>query len=1013
MRPLCGWCVLSLGLLSVGILGAADDPKPGMPPSGPQSPRDELATLRVPKGFRVELVAAEPDVVDPVAIAFDEEGRLFVAEMRGYPNAGLGTDPKEGPINSGKIKLLENPDEKGMYRKVTTFAEGLRFPTSVMPWKGGLLVTVAPDLIYLEDTDGDGKADRKRILYTGFGNTNIQGMVNGLQWGLDNWVYANGGTNPSSAHSEEKKDAAALELRGRGVRFHPDEPGSMEPTSGGGQHGLCADDWQHWFTATNSQHLRQIVLPDHYLRRNPHLPVPAVTLDIPDGVDGHGAVCKVNRISPFEAWRVERTTMRKDGPDSKRFPPTELFPGGFITSACSPLVYTADLFPEAYRGNSFVCEPANNLVHRDLLVSKGAIFSARRADADCEFLASTDIWFRPVNLTLGPDGAIYVVDFYREVIETPLSLPEDMKKKLPLHSQGKGRIWRIVPEGAPAFKKPALRGAKTEELVQHLSDPNPWWRMTAQRLLVERQDKNAVRLLEKLAREGKTPQSRAHALWALAGQLPAEKYPVDLVEKALTDPSPEVREQALRIAEQLLLFSLPLEKGVAKLAGDDSPRVRFQAALTLGGSPGPQVAGALAKILRQDVDDPWTQSAVFSSATRDTPELLETLAHDRDFVGKLTPARTQALTRLAIMIGARGDDAEVGRTLKILAEGKELSGWQAAVLEGLGQGQQLAGRSLRKLWLDPPANLKGDVEQVQGFFKAAAATAHDEKRPIAERLDGLRLLGFGPFAIAEGPLQELLAPASPGELQRGAVRALALQEDARVGEILLSQWNSQGPEVRAEVLEALFARADRLRTLLDSIEQKKVLAAQLPLARVEQLRNHKDAELRKRALALLATRAAPARQKVIDEYKPALELKAEATRGKVVFKNVCSVCHRLEDEGKQVGPDLLAALRNKTPDALLIDILDPSREVDPRYVNYIIETKSGKVVTGIIVTEGPTSITLRRANGEQDEVLRSEIPKDGILATGKSLMPEELEKQLKAQELADVIAYLQSVAAPK
>src|SRR5689334_18606349 len=333
--------------LSLTIL-AATDRAPGTPPVGPLSPREELATFRVPKGFRVELVAAEPQVVDPVAMAFDEEGRLFVAEMRGYPNEGIA----EGDITSGKVKLLEDRDGDGVYETATVFAAGLRFPTSVMPWKGGLLVANAPDIIYLEDTDGDGKADRTRRLYTGFGLKNIQQLINSLQWGLDNWVYGCAGSNGGTITSPEAPEMAPVALNGRGVRFHPERgwPASLEPTSGGGQYGLAPDEWQNWFTATNSQHLRHIVLPDHYLRRNPALPVSAVTLDIPD----HGAACKVYRISPFEVWRVERTRRRSQGPDAQRFPSTELVAGGYVTSGCSPVIYGADLFPEPYRGNSFM-----------------------------------------------------------------------------------------------------------------------------------------------------------------------------------------------------------------------------------------------------------------------------------------------------------------------------------------------------------------------------------------------------------------------------------------------------------------------------------------------------------------------------------------------------------------------------------------------------------------------------------------------------------------------------------
>ena len=356
--------------------------RPATPPKGPLSPREELATFKVPKGFRVELAACEPDVIDPVAMAFDENGRLFVAEMPGYPNGGVGT----GKITSGRIKMLEDSGD-GFYGKSTLFLEHLRFPTAVMPYRGGLLIANAPDLIFAEDTRQLGKADRQRVLYTGFDIANIQQLLSGFQWGLDNWVHACAGGKGGTITSAEKPNAPAVELRGRGIRFHPDQPASLEPTSGGGQYGLTCDQWGSWFTATNSQHLRHIILPDHYLKRNPFLPVSAVTLDIPD----HGAACKVHRISPFEQWRVDRTKQRKDGPNASKFPPTELFPGGYVTSACSPLVYEATLFPAIYQGNVFVCDPANNLIHRDVLQRNGAIFVAKRADGegDCE------LWLRP------------------------------------------------------------------------------------------------------------------------------------------------------------------------------------------------------------------------------------------------------------------------------------------------------------------------------------------------------------------------------------------------------------------------------------------------------------------------------------------------------------------------------------------------------------------------------------------------------------------------------------------
>jgi putative membrane-bound dehydrogenase-like protein len=982
-------------------VGTAADPKPGFAPVKPLSAREERATFRLPKGFRIDVVACEPEVVDPVALAFDEDGRVYVAEMRGYPNDGVGT----GTISSGKIKLLEDRDGDGYYERATTFADGLRFPTSVLPWRGGLLVAVAPDIAYFEDRDGDGKAERRRTLYTGFHLANIQQLINGLQWGLDNWVYGSAGNNGGTVRSVEKPDQPALTLGNRGVRFHPAVPGSLQPTSGGGQFGLAADDWGRWFTATNSQHLRHIVLPDHYLQRNPSLPVRAVTLDIPD----HGAACQVHRISPFEGWRVERTTRRREGSEARRFSPTELVPGGFITSACGPVVYTADLFPEPYRGTTFVCDPANNLVHRDVLEPNGATFVARRAEADGEFLAATDNWFRPVNLVLGPDGALYLLDYYREVIETPLSLPDDIKKQVNLESRGRGRVWRIAPEGSKPGQKPALRKASAEELVRHLAHPNSWWRLTAQRLLIERQDRTAVRPLQELARDASRPQGRAHALWTLHGLKALEDA---LIEGALTDPTPGVREQALRLAEDRLAASPRLRAAVVACADDPDPRVRFQAAFTLGEADSPEVAAALARVARRDVDDPWTQVAVLSSARHLAPGLLEALARDKDYIRGSRATHVQFLTRLAALVGASAAEADLVSTLNLLAvEGNRPEGWQVAVLEGLGQGMQNSGQPLSQLWEAPPPGLRKAVAQARASFSQAGVAARDAQRAIAERLDAVRLLGYGPYSLAASVLPELLTPANPAEIQLAAVRALALHRPAKVAELLLAQWGSYSPGVRREVLEALFARAERIPYLLTAIEHNQVLAGQLEPARVEQLRRHPKADFRQRVHKVLAGQVTPDRHKVVQEFRSALDLKADPGRGKAVFKKTCATCHRLENEGVEVGPDLLSALRTKTPEGLLIDLLDPSREVDPRYINYVVFTKAGQTLSGMMAADTASSITLRRAEKVEDTVLRNQI--EDIQATSKSVMPEGLEMQLSKQDVADVIAYLLAVAAAK
>lgn len=972
-----------LALVLVALPLPAADPPADLKAPGPLSPQDERATFRVAPGFTVELVAAEPDVVDPVAMCFDERGRLFVAEMRGYPNGGVGT----GAESRGRVRCLSDRDGDGRFETATTFADGLRFPMGLQPWKGGLLVAVAPDLVYLEDTNDDGKADKSTVLYTGFNLANIQQMVNSLQWGLDNWVYGCAGNDGGTVRSAEKPNPPEVPLRNRGLRFRPWLPGSLEPTSGGGQYGLTADPYGRWFTATNSQHLRQIVLPDEYLRQNPYLPVSTVTADIPE----HGPAAKVFRVSPFEPWRAERTARRAGGADAKRFPPTELIPGGFITSACSPLVYAADLFPPAYRGNNFVCDPANNLIHRETLEPNGVLFTAKRADPDREFLASTDNWFRPVHLTLGPDGAVYVLDFYREVIETPLSLPDDIKKRLNLESRGRGRIWRIAPTGFKAGPMPDLSRAGVDELAAALVKPNPWWRLTAQRLLVERQAKDATTAIRARIADARGTPGHANLLWALDGL--GVLAPADL-DRAFADPEPGMREQALRLAEQFFADSPETVRRATALFGDPSPRVRFQLALSAGRLPPARRADVLAARLVR-VTDPWVRTAALASAAEVAAGLTERLASTADPV---------VVSQLAAVVGAKGDEAEVTGLLARAADATDRGG--AAVLAGLGEGMR-GGKKPLAAWLaDPPAAAKPAVAKLRGRFEAAAAAVRDEAKPAAERVAAADLLAVAPFDVAGPALAAALSPSAPGDVQAAAVRALAAHPDPGVAPLLLGPWAGYAPGLRAAVLDALASRPDRAIALLDAVAAKAVAAGELPPALVQQLKTHPAAAVRAKAAAVLAASVDPDRAKVVAEYRAAIALEADPARGKELFKAHCAACHKLDGVGHEVGPNLLAALPNKSADDFLVAVFDPNREVDPRYVGYQATTADGRVLTGVVAAETPAGVTLRRADGAEETVRRADL--EGLRSTRLSLMPEGLEKQLGPQDVADLFGYLRA-----
>ena len=975
----------------VGVTGQL--PKP----PGALTPKEELATFQLDPRFKAELVASEPAIVDPVAMCFDAKGRMFVCEMRGYPNGGVGT----GNETRGKIKCLIDKDGDGVFEASSIFAEGLRFPMGITPYKDGFIVAVAPDILYLQDTDGDGKADKTTVLYTGFNLSNIQQMVNSLQWGLDNWIYGCAGSDGGVVSSPQKPEAPPVSLRARGFRFKPGVPGSLEPTSGGGQYGLAPDDYQRWFTATNSQHLREIVLPEHYLKRNPFLPVSAVTIDIPE----HGAAARVFRVSPFEPWRVERTTRRAGGAGASRFPGTELVPGGYITSACSPLIYTAEVFPPEYRGNNFVCDPANNLIHREFLKENGAAFTAVRAYPDREFLASTDNWFRPVHLSIGPDGAMYLLDFYREVIETPLSLPDDIKKQLNLESRGRGRIWRIAPKEFKTMAMPDFTRLTAPQLTEELVSTNPWRRITAQRLLAEAQAKEAVarvrgRLPQAIGRPG-----RVNLLWTLAG---LKELTVGDVLPALDDPNPGVREIALRLAEPFLEAATNKDKGqlgerIGKLVDDPSPRVRFQLAFTARYLPAPLNYQTISQLLTKDEGDRWIQTAALSSAYGWGADLLAA------FHRAPTAPSLGILTRLAAMVGAGGNAEEISRLIATIAGGDATTAARdVAILEGLGQGMRGGKLSLPAWLASPPKGSEKAAASLRDRFVKSAAALQDDSLPTTARISAANLLASAPFDIAGPALGEALAPTVPGDLQIAAVRALGAHADPKVAAVFLMHWKGYGPNIRVLVLDAMLARPDRVLALLAAIEKKELVAADLSPAQVQQLKAHPNATVKRRANSVLKQSIDADRAKVVAAFAKALELKGNPAAGKVLFQKHCSACHKLDGVGHEVGPNLLAVLGNKSGEDLLVSVFDPNREVDPRYRTYQLGTADERVLTGIVVAETPTSITLRRAEGVEDVILRANVAL--FRATTLSLMPVGLEKDLKPQDVADLFAYLRTAS---
>ena len=382
----------------------------------------------------------------------------------------------------------------------------------------------------------------RKKAYTGFVKNNVQALVNGLQWGVDNRIYGVTAGNGGAVRPGDRPDAKPVPVSGRDFAFDP-ASGRFEAVAGTAQFGNTFDDWYNRFVCANRLVCGHAVLPAHALARNPYLPAARMVHDC--AAEGSSEVLPMFQISPVEPWRELRT--KRYHAEGQKLPESEMVASGVFTSGTGITVYRGAAYPEAYRGQMVVGNVAGNLVHRRRLTPTGATFTATRVDDGKEFLASTDNWFRPVNFVNAPDGCLHVLDMYREVVEHPWSIPEDIKNQLHMTSgNDRGRIWRLAPAGFKPPAPPRLGTATTAQLVAALENPNAWWRETAQRLLHQKQDKVAVEPLRKLTRESKSPLPRMHALWALHGL--GGLQTADVLA-AMNSEVPGLRVHGLRLAE--------------------------------------------------------------------------------------------------------------------------------------------------------------------------------------------------------------------------------------------------------------------------------------------------------------------------------------------------------------------------------------------------------------------------------------------------------------------------------
>lgn len=932
---------------------------------GPRTPERSLGSIEVQSGFKVELVAAEPLVMDPVAIDWGADGKLWVVEMADYP---LGMDDRGQP--GGRVRYLEDTNEDGKYDSSTLFLDNIPYPTGVMAWRDGVLVSAAPSIFFAADRDHDGRAEIIEDLYRGFGEGNQQHRVNGFERGLDNWIYlANG---DSGGNVESLKTGKRVNLGGQDLRILPDL-GEIDLQTGRTQFGRHRDDHGNWFGCSNPLPVRHFVLSDHYMRRNPFVATPAPRRDIA-------------RVDNTQLFPISRVLSHWSG-----YRPPAAGTGHKFTSACSTVVYRDNLLGADYLGDTFTCAPVHNLVHRRKLTVDGVSFQSARPKelSDREFLASTDSWFRPATVTTGPDGALWIVDMYRLVIEHPEWIDDQREKELFLRAgHDRGRIYRVFPTDTPPRPIAKLNTLDSSSIADLLISSNGRVRDLAQQELVTRRDFAVTDKLSHLTVHSKSEMGRLHALCTLAGiTLPTP----ELLTAALSDSSATVRRHATRLSEtHISSTESPATELFQKLeqsTNDDDPMVLMQLAYSLGAATGDHGVAALAAVAMHARDAPYLQAAIASSLNRDN------LAAFYAAISK-HPVIAQSFRPTILEMASRMNNVQfltqvVSELLKQLESAPE----SIASMRSLGSILTLIDNQNNEM---PQQTLT----RINQTLAQALTTATDNDTEISVRIAAIELSGHNANHAAS--LLELLSITEPIEIQTAATKVLTPSHPQNI----LKRFTAMSPTVRSAAVESLTSRKSTTKDLLSAIRTNTIPISSIGLVHQQKLTNHIDTELRAEAKKLFSTaQTSEERSQLISKYQSLIPHHGNMVTGKKLFTQHCGTCHHFKGIGKKVGPDL-TTLKNRSTKALVTAIIDPGAAVEDKYVSYSVLTFDGVVHAGIIAGETSTAIEMRLADGKTKTVLRSDIER--IHTTGKSLMPEGMEKNITSEQMSHLIAFINS-----
>ncbi|MBI5853050.1 MAG: neutral/alkaline non-lysosomal ceramidase N-terminal domain-containing protein [Planctomycetes bacterium] len=909
-----------------------------------RSPERARASLQVRDGLRVELAACEPAIESPAAIDFAADGSVLVCEMRDYPTVGGVT---------GRVTRLRDRDGDGRYETVERFLDDVKLPSGVLAHGTGAYVCAGPDVLLAEDRDGDGRAETRTVVLTGFADHNEQALVNSPTRALDGRIVFAcglfGGVVGDPARTER------VDVRGHDFAWDP-ASGAIEILTGQTQQGRTRNDFDEWFGCDSGTLAWHYALDARDVARNPHHAARTARMPVAVGDD------------PNRMFAISAPIARYN----------DLQLAGRTTSACGLGVLRDPLLGDDLLDDLFVCEPVANAVRRLDLVREGHDYRGARAPGEeaREFLASTDPWFRPVQALTGPDGALWVVDMARFLIEHPRWVPQDRLDAIDARAGDRlGRIWRVVPRDRTTRSVPDLTPLDTKALAEQIKSPNGTVRDLAHELLRHRPGDEVMAALRSLDLKSTSSHTLAPllALFESTGRIEMRD-----VIAAMVQDDPRVRRYGLRLARRRLEKEPILGDAIYALVDDEDVMVRAEAAIALGDWEHERGGEALAHFLsRADPNDARLVDAVLSSALPHLGALIDAVLEFDE------PRRTGWLDPLLPCLVAQDERGLARDVVKAL--------WRPGAAVDRLQRLRVA------LALAPL--LAGDAALAAAATDARSALT-DANAPAECRIAAAELLG-----AVDGPgdgelLIAALADDADESLQQAALRGLS-RARRDVTPRLLDRWVDASPALRDSLFDLLVRNANGALALLERASADRSFAAGLSAARQQVLRVHDDESVRRRATEVLA-RPSP-RAEVVVRYREVETLHGDVGRGRDVFARACATCHLLDGVGRAIGPDL-AALSDRSTGFLLDAILDPNKGVRDDFTMFAITTHDAISYYGRIATSDATHVTIVGVDGVQHVLARAALRSQRN--TGLSLMPEGLETQLDLAAMSDLFAFL-------